>query len=869
MASAQPIPMGIGFPPGLPPGMGGAPQQGPTQQLAETSPENPSQYSPETPEYFSLGQVSEADQKETVDTIAEYRNSWAQDRLERIRQWMENLFYWKGIQCIKWDNSSGSWYDVLAWSRSQGEDGEDTDLERWINPLVLMFCNVFTATMSRAVPEPIVKPRNADPSLKDTVTAKAATEALRIIKRQNQNRKMNRTIYELLFLFGSYFRYTRPAINGRMFGFDEVPIFEDMMIASGPHYTCPSCGTETPADGGGDGGVAGMTCPKCGAWMGQESYYAAGEGSRMSLKQTGTKKIPRAGVKQTLINCLEFDMDPKATGDNPMTQTAIASYDTEIDFGEACRMFPKFRQRIQPGEEVPTTSNASIEKQSRLDLVSVNGGMTADNSMGNPTYSVNWVTPGAYYKRKNWEYAARMEKMFPDGLLLTMVGTVVVDMRPAVLEKDITSCALYTNQGVYCNALANTAVSFNARFNRVMWILDDWATRAALGLNVVDASRIDAEKMSGKRLSGGTLTSIPMKFDGQRIPIQEVFAHFELPVNPALWNYPMMLMTFAELILGIPRQLSGQGTQDDVETLGGQQLQLARAATTLKPYFENVKDEDAQASQNAVEHLQALMKSGAVKEITEVIESNGGAFQNNRVDYTQMEGNVNIEADEEQDLPVSPEELTNAIQMMFKELTAGNPAAIKWFDVSANQDLAQSKLVPGSVVPDEAQRLKTEADIQTLIEQPPLPTLGPNGQQGTELPVHPGKMENFPVAKDILQRYVLEHYELRIENPVAWQSLYQYWDELSDGDMKVAEEKAARQLQVTKAGQPPPPQPDPSLMAEMQQLLQVAGPAITRLLQISGMDPMLTKGTATAQVAAGKEIIEATVEGAKLVAGGK
>jgi hypothetical protein len=856
------------------PGAPSSPQDA-TSKLAETSPENPSQYGPENPEHFSTGQVTEEDQQALVTIIGEYRASWAQDRLERIYQWTRNLFYWKGVQLITW--IGGAWYDAGAWARSQNqESGEDTDLERWSNPLTLMFCNVFTATMSRAIPEPIVKPRNADPSLKDTVTAKAATEAMRIIKKQNRNRSMVRTIYELLFLMGSYFKYTRPAIDGQRFGYDEVAVFEDMQISTGPHYVCPSCGAETPATDPNE--AQGMTCPSCGAWMGQESYYAAGEGNRTSLRQAGVKRIPRAGVKQTLISCLEMDMDPKATGDSPLSKTPIASYDSEIDFGEACRMFPKFRDKIQPGAEVSTTPMASIEKLARLQAISALGamtGITADTSLTNPTYSLNWVTPNAYYKRRDWAFAERMERMFPEGLLLTMVGEVVVDVRPAVLEKELSHAALYTSQGVYCDALANTAVSFNARFNRVMWILDDWASRAALGLNVADASRLDTEKMSGKPVPAGTIVPLPMKFDGNRVPIGETFAHFELPVNPALWNYPMMLMTFAELILGIPRQLSGNGTQDDVETLGGQQLQLARAATTLKPYFENVKDEDAQATQNAIDCLKALMASGAVKKLTEVIESNGGAFQNNVVDWSAMEGNVEVEADEDQDLPVSPEELRTAINLMFKELTNGNAAAVAWFDVPANQELAQSTMVPGSVVPDEAQRLKTEADIQAIIENGPqmkmLAVANPDGsrsvQPTTELAAHPGKMENFPVAKQIVQRYMLEHYELRTENPVAWQQLIEYWDELSDGDMKAAQEKASRQLQVTKAGQPAPPKPDQGTMAAVQELQKLAVQMADRLGQLAQLDPLLTKQTITGQKDAAKAVVESAMDATKALMG--
>ena len=116
---------------------------------------------------------------------------------------------------------------------------------------------------------------------------------------------------------------------------------------------------------------------------------------------------------------------------------------------------------------------------------------------------------------------------------------------------------------------------------------------------------------------------------------------------------------------------------------------------------------------------------------------------------------------------------------------------------------------------------------------------------------------------------MLEHYELRIEDPVAWIQLDAYWSELDDMDMQVAAQAAQRQLKVTQAGSPPPPSPDPTVQGEMKQLIAVAGPAIQRLLQLASLDPMATKGTATAQVSAAKEIVDTTIDAAKLAAGGK
>ena len=830
----------------------------PAQNIAAPGGENPLKITAEE-SHFSVGGVSTEDQKMLVDTISEYRNSWAQDRLERIRQWMENVFYWKGIQVIRWDTATNCWYDALAWSRSQGQDdGEDTDLERWINPLVLMFCNVFTGTMSRAVPKTVVKPTDTDPNLKDTVTAKAAIDAIRIIERKNEIRKKIRTIFETMFIFGCYFRKTSAVIDGNMFGYDEVATFEDMEITMPPHYRCPACGTDTPAES-----PMGMACP-CGAKMGPENYYGAGEHNRKSLRQVSVKKIPRAGVKWKICNPLVIDCDPKATGDNPLHMTPLLSEEYEIDLGEARRMLPGLFDQIQAGAESGTTSNSSVEKLARQEVVSAMGGMTADNSQANPTYGEHYLQPMAYYKRGDREFGKRMDAAFPDGLVVSMMGDKVFDIRAAKLEKVWSHNALYTNQGVYCNALANTAVSFNARFNRVMWILDDWATRCPTGHNFADASRIDTEKMSGKQIPAGTITPIPMRINGEARPLQELMVHFDMPINPAMWSYPQMLLTFCELILGIPRQLSGQGTQHDVETLGGQQLQLDRSATVLKPYWEGVQDEHAVASQNAFECLQTLMRSGAVKKIWEVIKGQGDAFQQTEVDFNAVQGNVEFNVDEDQNLPISPDELRSAIMAMFEALKEQNPAAMEWFDVPENQDLAQSVMVPGSVVPNLSQRLKTESDIQTIIDKGPQVAMGTDGSSIQELPVHPEKWENFAEAKKVLGRHLLKHYELRIQDPVAWDSLNKYWDELDEMDMQVAQKAANRQMQVTKAGQPAPPAPDQNEEAEMRELLQVAAPAIQRLLQLAQIDPMLTKGTASAQVAAGKEIVEATLEAAKL-----
>ena len=88
--------------------------------------------------------------------------------------------------------------------------------------------------MSRGVPQTVVRPENAN-VLADVTTARAASEAISIIERRNQGRQMVRGEFEMLYLYGCYFKYTRGVLDGNWSGFDEEPIYgmKDALAAGG------------------------------------------------------------------------------------------------------------------------------------------------------------------------------------------------------------------------------------------------------------------------------------------------------------------------------------------------------------------------------------------------------------------------------------------------------------------------------------------------------------------------------------------------------------------------------------------------------------------------------------------------------------
>jgi len=343
-----------------------------------------------------------------------------------------------------------------------------------------------------------------------------------------------------------------------------------------------------------------------------------------------------------------------------------------------------------------------------------------------------------------------------------------------------------------------------------------------------------------------------------------------LPMNEAAWNYPQMLLTFCQLIAGLPPQTAGVGTMPGVDTATGQQQMLGQATEALQPYWENVKDECAQAAWNAIICAKRLMEVGAMQKLHQSEEAKGAGWRNKTVTSNQMQGEIEVFSDQDQGLPVSPDELRKTFTMMFKELSSNNPAAQEWFKVPANQDMVLSTMIPGSVSPVAAQITKTQMDIQILVSKPAQTILDQNGKPVSKLPIEPDKnVEDFPTAKECLRMYMLEECDLRFSDPEAWDRLNQYADMLEDLDSQIAAERAERQMKVNQAGQPPAPPADPGQQAILQEVQSLGTQMLARLGQLA-MLPPLPKGTSVAaQVSAANDVAKTATDIAKMAAAGK
>ncbi|MGA2890313.1 MAG: zinc ribbon domain-containing protein, partial [Terracidiphilus sp.] len=667
-----------------------------------------------------------------VETITLYRNGWAPDRLLRIPGWMRNVLMFRGSQLIEFDPGSNSYVDVLAWNRQNGKaEAEDTYLEKYSNNITQMLEGGFSSVIAGAVPSVIVKPENAE-ILADVTTAKASQEAISIIERMNNSQKQLLSESNNLYLYGVYFRHTRAVLDGDWAGWDYEDVFGEVPNQKPDRYHCYQCGTDTPADQLQQGQA--KQCPKCGAPLGTESFFPADSTQEMAI--TGQKRVPRAMVKWSIHGPMEIDVDPQA---HCIEETPTLSFDREIDIGALRLTYPAIFEEIKEGAELGTTPNASYEKLRRNEVTSMGWGYTSDSQNQKPTLSQNWMQPSSYGRIGDKQFAQWMHENFSDGVKVTLIGSLIADVRKANLPKEWSACLLHENVGMYPPSIADNVVPFNIRLNDTLDLIDDWIERCAAGMTIYDSNKIDRREMAGRVMSPGVLNGIQTKGAGVDKPLGDSIMQFEFKLDPQVFSYPNMLIQMCELISGVTPQTFGGGGQEGIETKGGQEQALNTALNKLNIFWKMVKEEHAQGAQNALECLQKLMKAGAVGEIWDVIQANGSEFRNNYVNWNKMQGHIKVYQDVDQGLPQTPEQIRDTMMNFVKMASEKNPIAMEIMSVVPNQESAIAVLgTPGMVLPTGAQRSRTLQAINTLMENDYIAVADPQtGQQVNQLPIMP------------------------------------------------------------------------------------------------------------------------------------
>lgn len=793
--------------------------------------------------------------------VRRYKDGWSQDRRVLMQRCTENLEFFKGNQYISFGAGNSQFFDSTQYL-SQDGNADDKDLYQYCNNFYQMLATGFVAALSPQVPNSKWLPEDAE-KLVDTTTAKAAQTLIGIIEQKNKESSLLKKQLLYLYTTGAVFRHTRFVVDGDRWGTTKQPVFSETDGVLAPdRMHCFNCGTTTPA--------AQMMTPQCAGCqqpMGADSYFPEERGP--IPVQTGTQDVPNGMVAQNLYSPLEIDADPAA---DELRHSPILNLEVEVHLGALRASYPDLFAQIVGSATSELSSNGSTDRIARQQVYSQTTGYTSILNDTRPTYSRTWIQPWALDIEDDKVWCDGMRERYPTGILLVNTGETFLSAREASLTKEWTWAGTHEGFGLYPPSIGDIVVPFQKRYNDMSNILHEFMDRCSSGVTLANADLIDTKSMQNKALLPGVLNLVKLKRTGApgAMKLQDALFQFQFQMHQEAFNYLDKLAYNAQMFAGIPPQVYGGEGDEDIQTFGGQKQQLNTALGKLNIYWENLKEEHAQADELAV----ACAQENLTEDMKQVIQEKGSEYRNDYVRLDDLQGSIHAYPDTDQGLPVTAAELRQRWMDMLEAAGNQNPVATAIFDDPSNQEQAARALgVPGMVVPGEAMRSKTLQVIEKLLKAQAVPQIDPATQQPAVNPatgqpmlqpsIMPDKdIDDFKTLKATVRQYCQENFDIPDENPNGWQNLLAYFTAAVQMETDFNMQQAVNQGKVQGAGlqagappKPPPPQLSPQEQDFMAAIRKDAGQAVQDLADIAAKPPLSQGQSLQAQTSAATNLL--------------
>jgi hypothetical protein len=737
------------------------------QRGMEHTPSDPMQGTADEPQ--NSAQLNEEDQQRLIALVRSYKDQWSQDRVVLMQRCLQNLEFFKGNQFISFGPGESEFFNAVDWMNQgdHAQDADDKDLYQYCNNFYQMLATGFVAALAPQVPKSKWMPEDAE-QLSDVTTAKAAQLLIDIIEQQNREQSLLKQQLLYLYTTGAVFRHTRYVVDGERAGTTREPVFNETETQLAPdRYHCFHCGATSPAQE-----MDGQHCPHCSRPLGEDSFFPAEYGP--VIQKVGEEEVPDGMVAQNLYSPLEVDCDPAA---NTLRQTPILNLEVEVHLGALRAAYPDMYEQISASPSSELSSNGSIDRIARQQVYAQTGAASSILQDQRPTLSRTWIQPWAFDLEDDREFGERMRVAYPTGLLLVSTGATFLSAREASLTKEWTWAGTHEGFGLFPPSIGDIVVPFQKRYNDMANILHEFMDRCSSGVTLANADLIDTKSMQGKPMLPGVLNLVKLKRTGApgSVRLADALYQFQFQMHEEAFSYLDKLAYNAQMFAGIPPQVYGGSGDPSIETFGGQQQQLNSALGKLNIYWENLKEEHAQADELAVN----CAKDNLTADMKQVILERGSEFRNNYIRMDDLQGSVHAYADTDQGLPVTAAELRQR-WMDLMQAAASNPLAQAIFDDPTNQEQAATALgVPNMVVPGAAMRAKVLQIIDKLLQAEAVPLVDPQTGKPTgqvQATILPDKdIDDFTVLKQVVRQYCQKNSDIPENNPAGWQNLLAYF----------------------------------------------------------------------------------------------
>jgi len=719
-----------------------------------------------------------------IQAINQKRNGWEWKRRGVILKVLKNKEMLKGNHHIGVYPGTFDTYDALEEMQNftgADEKNGDRSMDRRPHNFYQMLEKAFVAALSAQIPKTRWSPANADVE-EDRETAKVASRVEEIIERANKYKSMLKHELMEFFTSGCYFKHTRYVVDSERTGTHKENVIN---MAQGEilpsRYVCFDCGQVTP-----ESHLISQkspNCPNCGHPFSEENYFEDHVGAIPTIEK---KDVPNGMVLWSIYGPMNVDADPDANG---LRNTCLLNVGEEVPIGWLRLTYPGFWTKFQEGNN-SGTGNEMLERLYRDMLTSASGysAWFSFNSQNKPTYNRTWVQPIMFAEIGTKDDYDELVKAFPKGCMIAWTGDMPLALRPAVLTDEWTWAGTEPDGfGLYPPPAGDPAVPVQERLNDVLNKIDEYMDRLACGILLANEQYIDTKAMNGKAMLPGVLNSVITRKGAPAADIQHMIFQVRGEIDALIFQYLSILKQDMELLVATPPQTFGAGTQEGVETKGGQEQQLQTGMMKLGIHWEIIGDENSEAAENAIKCAAANMTDDWFNAVSD----QSSEWRNEYVHLDQMKGSVHAERDTSQAFPMTDAEVRAFWQDLLQN--PENPFVQELLAIPENVDACiRSLAVPGLKAPKGAMLGKMLRTIGRLIDSAPLTVPDPvTGEPVVYPSILPNKyLDDLPTLIKLIPAWSDDHWDQLEEKPNAINNLVAYYKQCVVLERELAAEMA-------------------------------------------------------------------------------
>ncbi|MGH9541484.1 MAG: hypothetical protein ACRD2H_06345 [Terriglobales bacterium] len=700
-------------------------------------------------------------------------------RRHKVRLWRQAEEFWKGNQNIWWNAGTGQWQ--TPFERPLGDPDDAPRCDYSINLYRAWGLSVIAAlTMSK----PTIQFRPASAANEaDIATASAADKIQALVAHNNPLDTLRTKKAYYLWTQGIYAAYVRFVVDGGLYGYSEVPQFEERAVELAPaRWECEQCGGMQPAEAG---AAPALRCAGCGAPLGAESYRPP---ERMTAPvATDTRRVANGAEKIDVYGPLFFKVPPQAEDQRHCYYLILAEEQHKATLRAA---YPGKADVI---DDVGSGAEDTYERIVRLSLADAQGSWNSLPLSSLVTYKRAWLRPEAFWAHADSAMRRELLTLYPEGCCVEFAGDAFLTARPERMDDYWVICTGLPGIGLYRDGLGYDALSIQRQINDSANILAEHREMSSAPPILYDARYINGEALTKKRMQPASYMPVVIENAGLQKQLSELVFQPRLGVDPALWQDGERLAEVGQVICGALPSIFGGGSPN-LKTASAYAQAREQAMGRLTLTLRQMWEAEARERKLAVE----CFKRNRDTDTELVIAGVSGAYRSEFIRLSELRGSAVAYAAAAEDFPQSWAQVRESLQQL---LQSKDPVLLDILGAPENRPILKRYLgLPELVDPAEDNRSKQYRETEALLESEP--TAGPAGRLRPSIVPDP-LVDDHDIHIDAIKEWAVSDIGIaaKAARPLGYANVIAHLLAHMDAEENAAADQARRSSAVIAAGQ--------------------------------------------------------------------